>query len=118
MHGETAAAASYARRLVKEKDAGKPLGPIIDKMNELARHYVDKSRPVYCARKGFVDEVVRFENMRKYLCAFANCVYQNPKSICPQHHMMLPRMIRSQIVRGLERPKAQKAAKAGAAESK
>jgi len=33
MHGETAAAASYARRLVKEKDAGKPLGPIIDKMN-------------------------------------------------------------------------------------
>ena len=30
MHGETAAAASYARRLVKEKDAGKPLGPVID----------------------------------------------------------------------------------------
>jgi len=118
MHGETAAAASYARRLVKEKDAGKPLGPVIDKMNELARHYVEKSRPVYCARMGFVDEVVRFENMRKYMCAFANGVYQNPKSICPQHHMLLPRMIRSQIVRGLERPKAQKAVKAGAAESK
>ncbi|MCX5833335.1 MAG: glutaconyl-CoA decarboxylase subunit alpha [Deltaproteobacteria bacterium] len=118
MHGETAAAASYARRLVKEKDAGKPLGPVIDKMNELARHYVEKSRPVYCARMGFVDEVVRFENMRKYMCAFANGVYQNPKSICPQHHMLLPRMIRSQIVRGLERPKAEKAVKAGAAESK
>jgi len=118
MHGETAAAASYARRLVKEKDAGKPLGPVIDKMNELARHYVEKSRPVYCARMGFVDEVVRFENMRKYMCAFANGVYQNPKSICPHHHMMLPRMIRSQIVRGLERPKAEKAVKAGAAESK
>lgn len=116
MHGETAAAASYARRLVKEKDAGKPLGPVIDKMNELARHYVDKSRPVYCAKKGFVDEVVRFENIRKYLCAFANCVYQNPKSICPQHHMMLPRMIRSQIVRGLERPKDVKPVQAKAAE--
>ena len=118
MHGETAAAASYARRLVKEKDAGKPLGPVIDKMNELARHYVEKSRPGYCARKGFVDEVVRFESMRKYLCAFANCAYQNPQSICPHHHMLLPRMIRSQIVRGLERPKAQKAVKAGATESK
>ena len=118
MHGETAAAASYARRLVKEKDAGKPLGPVIDKMNELARHYVEKSRPVYCARMGFVDEVVRFENMRKYMCAFANGVYQNPKSICPHHHMLLPRMIRSQVVRGLERPKAVKAVKGGAAESK
>jgi len=118
MHGETAAVASYARRLVKEKDAGKPLGPVIDKMNELARHYVEKSRPVYCARTGFVDEVVRFENMRKYLCAFANCAYQNPQSICPQHHMMLPRMIRSQIVRGLERPKATKTTQAKAAESK
>ena len=39
MHGETAAAASYARRLVKEKDAGKPLGPVIAKMNEMVEHY-------------------------------------------------------------------------------
>jgi len=30
--------------------------------------------------------------------AFANCVWQNPTSICPQHHMMLPRIIQSQIV--------------------
>ncbi|MCK7509885.1 MAG: hypothetical protein MZV70_41560 [Desulfobacterales bacterium] len=29
---------------------------------------------------------------------------QNPTSICPQHHMMLPRMIQSQVVTGLERP--------------
>ncbi|MFQ5684581.1 MAG: acyl-CoA carboxylase subunit beta, partial [Candidatus Binatia bacterium] len=28
MHGETAAAASFARRLVKEKEAGRPLGPV------------------------------------------------------------------------------------------
>jgi glutaconyl-CoA decarboxylase len=106
MHGETAAAASYARRLVKEKDAGKPLGPVIDKMNEMVRHYEETSKPIYCAKKGFVDEVVRFGEIRRYLVAFAGGVYQNPRSICPHHHMMLPRMIRSQIVTGLERPAA------------
>ncbi len=104
MHGETAAAASYSRRLVKEKDAGRPLGPVIDKMNEMAQHYYDTSRPVYCAKEGFVDEVVRFEDIRRYMVAFANAVYQNPRSICPHHHMMLPRLIRSQIVKGLDRP--------------
>ena len=105
MHGETAAAASYARRLVKEKDAGKSLKPVIDKMNDMVKHYEDTSEPVFCAKRGFVDEVVRFNLIRNYLVAFANCVYQNPRAICPQHHMILPRMIRSQIVKGLERPK-------------
>ena len=104
MHGETAAAASYARRLVKEKDAGKPLGPVIDKMNEMVRHYEETSKPIYCAKKGFVDEVVRFGEIRRYMVAFAGGIYQNPRSICPHHHMLLPRLIRSQIVTGLERP--------------
>lgn len=104
MHGETAAVASYARRLVKEKDSGKPLQPIIDKMNEMVGHYEATSEPLFCAKKGFVDEIVRFSQIRQYLVAFANCVYQNPRSICPQHHMILPRIIRSQIVTGLERP--------------
>ena len=104
MHGETAAAASYARRLVKEKDAGKPLGPVIDKMNEMVRHYEETSKPIYCAKKGFVDEVVRFGEIRRYMTAFAGGVYQNPRSICPHHHMLLPRLIRSQVVKGLERP--------------
>jgi glutaconyl-CoA decarboxylase len=62
MHGETAAAASYARRLVKEKDAGKPLQSIIDKMNEMVKHYDDTSGPVFCAKKGFVDEIVRYHD--------------------------------------------------------
>ena len=50
-------------------------------------------------------KIVRYEELRQYLVAFADSAYQNPKSICPQHHMMLPRMIRAQIVKGLERPK-------------
>ena len=104
MHGETAAAASYARRLVKEKDAGKPLGPVIDKMNEMVKHYEETSKPIYCAKKGFVDEVIRFGEIRRYMVAFAGGVYQNPRSICPHHHMLLPRLIRSQIVTGPERP--------------
>ena len=94
MHGETAAVASFARRLVKEKEAGRPLKPTIEKMNILAQEYHDKSRPVYCAKTGFVDEVVSFPDIRKYLVAFADSVYQNPRSICPQNHMMLPRLIR------------------------
>jgi glutaconyl-CoA decarboxylase subunit alpha len=94
MHGETAAAASYSRRLVKEKDSGNPLKPIIDKMNELAQEYYDKSRPIYCAKRGFVDEIIAYEDIRKYLVAFAGSVYQNPKSICPQHHLMTPRIIK------------------------
>src|SRR4030042_508923 len=94
MHGETAAAASFARRLVKEKEAGKPLQPVIDKMNALAVEYSQKSRPVYCAKTGFVDEVVSYADIRKYLVAFTDCVSQNPLSHCPHHHMMLPRIIK------------------------
>ena len=94
MHGETAAAASFSRRLVKEKDAGRPLGPVIDKMNALAQEYHDNSRPVYCANRGYVDEIVSFPEIRKYVAAFAGCAYQNPVSICPHHHMMLPRIIK------------------------
>ena len=104
MHGETAAVASYARRLVREKDAGRPLKPVIDQMNELARQYAEQSRPIYCAKRGFVDEVVRYDAIRPYMVAFAGAAYQNPASICPQHHMLLPRLIRSQIVTGLPRP--------------
>jgi glutaconyl-CoA decarboxylase len=94
MHGETAAAASFARRLVKEKDAERSLEPIIEKMNELAQQYYDQSRPIYCAQRGYVDEIVSFKDMRKYIAAFAGCSYQNPKSICPQNHLMLPRIIK------------------------
>ncbi|MFZ5867874.1 MAG: acyl-CoA carboxylase subunit beta [Thermodesulfobacteriota bacterium] len=94
MHGETAAAASFARRLVKEKDGNRPLQPIIDKMNDLAQQYYDNSRPIYCAKRGFVDEVVSFRDMRKYMAAFAGSVYQNPNSLCPHHQMMLPRIIK------------------------
>jgi len=94
MHGETAAAASFARRLVKEKDAGRPLQPVIDKMNALAQQYHDQSRPLYCAKNGLVDEVISFRDMRRYMTAFAGCAYQNPGSICPHHLMMIPRITR------------------------
>jgi glutaconyl-CoA decarboxylase len=72
-------------------------------MNEMVKHYDDTSNPLYCAQKGFVDEIVRYDELRKYLVGFANCAYQNPRSICPQHHLILPRMIRSQMVKGHKR---------------
>ncbi len=94
MHGETAAVATYARRLVKEKDAGRPLEGVVDKMNALARDYHEKSRPLFCAHQGLVDEIVAVRDLRRYLVAFTGSAYQNPKSICPQHQMILPRIIK------------------------
>ncbi len=94
MHGETAAAASFSRRLVKEQDAERPLEPVIDKMNALAQQYYDQSRPTYCAIRGFVDEVVSFADIRRYMVAFTGAAYQNPVSICPHHHLMTPRIIK------------------------
>jgi glutaconyl-CoA decarboxylase len=94
MHGETAAVATYSRRLVKEKDAGRSLEPVIEKMNKMAKEYHKKSRPLFCAKNGLLDEIVSLSDLRKYLVAFTEAVYQNPKSICPQHHMILPRIIK------------------------
>ncbi|OGA66001.1 MAG: hypothetical protein A3F77_13775 [Betaproteobacteria bacterium RIFCSPLOWO2_12_FULL_67_28] len=86
--------ASYARRAVKEKDSGKSLEPLAAKMNEMAQKYYDTSRPAYCAQHGFVDEIVDLKALRGYLKAFAGAAYQNPKSICARHQMMLPRIIK------------------------
>jgi glutaconyl-CoA decarboxylase len=94
MHGETAAAASFSRRLLKEKKAGRPLEPIIEKMNQMADQYYANSRPIYCARKGLIDEVVSLDRLRGYLQAFCAAAYQNPRSICAHHQMLLPRVIR------------------------
>ncbi|TAK50688.1 MAG: glutaconyl-CoA decarboxylase subunit alpha [Betaproteobacteria bacterium] len=94
MHGETAAVASYARRAVKDQDTGKPLEPLAATMNEMAQKYYDTSRPKYCAQHGFVDEVVDLKALRGYLKAFAGAAYQNPRSICARHQMLLPRIIR------------------------
>lgn len=95
MHGETASAAAFARRLVKEQDAGNALDPVIDKMNALAQQYHDQSRPIYCAKAGLVDEITRMASLRDYFVGFARCCYQNPVSICPHHQMLLPRSIRT-----------------------
>jgi glutaconyl-CoA decarboxylase len=86
--------AAFARRLVKEQDAGKDITPVIDKMNDLAQQYYDQSRPVYCAQRGFVDEIVPFSAMREYAVGFVRAAHQAPKSICPHHQMLLPRTIR------------------------
>ncbi|MDR1615854.1 MAG: glutaconyl-CoA decarboxylase subunit alpha [Syntrophomonadaceae bacterium] len=94
MHGETAASATFSRRLVKDKDSGKSLDSTIKKMNDMIQEYTDKSRPAYCAKLGLVDEIVNMNEIRKYMKAFAGCVYQNPTSICPFHQMLTPRIIK------------------------
>ena len=94
MHGETAAVATYARRAIKDKDSGKPLEPLAQTDERNGAEVLDTSRPAYCARHGFVDEIVDLKALRGYLKAFAGAVYQNPKSICPRHQMLLPRIIK------------------------
>jgi glutaconyl-CoA decarboxylase len=63
-------------------------------MNELAQRYRDTSDPLYCAHHGFVDEIVNLSDLRSYLQAFAGAAYQNPRSICPHHQQILPRIIK------------------------
>lgn len=94
MNGETAATAMYSRRLVKDQKAEKPLDETIAKMNKLIDEYTEKSRPKYCAKDGFVDEIVNMPMLREYLKAFADAVYQNPKTFCAFHQMLIPRVIR------------------------
>ena len=94
MNGETAAAAMYTGRLVKDQKAGKDLQPTIDKMNALINDYNEKSKPLYCAQAGLVDEIVDMPMMRNYIVAFTDACYQNPDSICPFHQMLLPRTIK------------------------
>ena len=53
-----------------------------------------KSAPLFCATKGFVDEIVDMNMLRNYIVAFTDAAYQNPKAICPIHQMVLPRAIR------------------------
>ena len=94
MHGETAAAAMYSRRLAKEAKEGKPLDGTIEKMNRMIQDYAEKSRPKACAQLGLVDEIVNMNMMRNYVVAFAYSVYQNPEKICPFHQMLSVRAIR------------------------
>ncbi|MFO7803854.1 MAG: carboxyl transferase domain-containing protein [Desulfovermiculus sp.] len=92
MHGETAAVATYTRRLIKEQEAGKSLEPTVEKMNELVKKYHDTSRPMFCAKTGLIDEIAALQDLRGYMQAFAGAAYQNPKSLCPQHHLITPRI--------------------------
>lgn len=94
MSPQTAATALYSRKLIKEQKAGNDLQPTIDEMNALIEDYASKSRPKYCAENGFVDEVVELTKLREYIRAFTGAAWQNPKSFCAVHHMLLPRAIR------------------------
>lgn len=94
MNAETAAAAMYSRRLVKDAESGKPLTETIEKMNNLINDYKEKSTPEFCAKLGLVDEVVNFMDIRKYITAFTEATYQNPVSFCAFHQMLTPRVCR------------------------
>jgi glutaconyl-CoA decarboxylase len=94
MHGETAAAATYARRLVKDLESGKSLDETIAKMNDIIKLYEEKSRPKYTAGKGMVDEIVELPKLRNYCKAFVGSYYQNPESICAVHQLLTPRVIK------------------------
>ena len=84
----------YVRQLVKANKAGQPLDGIIENMNELIEAYHIKSRPKFAAKLGMVDEIVPMDDLRNYMMAFTQAVYQNPSAICPAHQMITPRCIR------------------------
>lgn len=63
-------------------------------MNDRAQDDHEKSRPLFCARTGLADEIVPIKDLRRYLMAFTGATGQDPKSICPRHPLILPRIIR------------------------
>ena len=48
----------------------------------------------YCTIMGMADEIVDMTDIRPYIQAFTEAVYQNPETICPFHQMVTPRAIR------------------------
>lgn len=94
MPGDLAAALSYGRKLVSEARRGVSSEGTLDRMNAMSRDISEHAQPLYCARAGLVDEIVRLDAVRAYLLAFAESAYQNPGSFCPHHHRLLPRVIR------------------------
>lgn len=93
MDGGTAAIARYGGQLERAQSAGDSLEPIIEKMNAMKGRYKEESRPIRCAQRGYVDEIVLFPDLRKYMVAFVRGAYQGSQSLRPQHLLGLPRDI-------------------------
>jgi len=91
--------ASYARRLVKDKDSGKPLDATIKKMNEIVKHYEESLAALLLPRRrDLVDEWFA-RGHAEVSRGLRELRLADSTSICPQHHMMLPRMIQSRSSR-------------------
>ena len=56
-------------------------------------HVGSLPRPQEMVTKVLRKQEVTQADLRRYLQAFASAVYQNPRSICPQHQMITPRAI-------------------------
>lgn len=93
MYGETAAVATFSRRIAKAKAENKDLEPLIGEMNEFVDKYKRDSQAIRCAQNGFIDEVVELRHLRSYLAMFMRAAHQNPVHICPPHLQMLIRTI-------------------------
>lgn len=92
---ETAAAAVYSRRLVRDDAAGKDIQPTIDLMNALIQRYKETSEnPRFIVKTGLAEECLPMPCIRDYFVAFAEAAYQNPASTCPPHLMLTPRVIK------------------------
>lgn len=92
---ETAAAAVYSRRLVREVQAGADIKNTVQLMNDLIQKYKDTSeKPRFIVKTGLADECLKLPEIRTYLEAFVEAAYQNPVSTCPPHLMLLPRIIK------------------------
>lgn len=106
MHGEIAVAAMYSHRLARDAKASKDLKPTVDKMSEMIEEYRIKPDPLSCAQHGPLDEIIKLIKIREYMTVSAESVYQNPRSFCAFHQMLLPRAIRdynSVFVKAIEK---------------
>ena len=75
--------------VVAAKENGGVIPDVLNDEGEFVGFDIVISNPPYIRA-----DQAAIADMRKYMVAFADSAYQNPVSLCPHHHMMLPRLIK------------------------
>jgi glutaconyl-CoA decarboxylase subunit alpha len=68
---------------------------MIYRMNKFIEEFVIKSRPIFCAQDGMLEEIVDMRIFRPYVLALKEAAYENPKFVCIFHKVLLQRIVKN-----------------------
>ena len=94
MHGETAAVATYARRAAKEPRRRPPARPGHRQDERTGRPLPRDLATGVLRTAGVRGRDRQADRPAPIPAGVHGAAYQNPTSLCPRHHMLLPRVIR------------------------